>query len=153
MKRLLLLCLISLAINEVDKGPAANLKHSDSETNCDDYFPWDEDYGTFYDDENSNAPKGVSDCVDNLLWEQYEGKYYDKCCYIRFLTGGNMHTGCMLLTQEQYSDIIESKRRIEEGDKSFWVKQAPSSTVYALECSSSFIKIISLSSILLALIF
>ena len=158
MKRLLLLCLISLVLSETvsddDKGPAVHPKHSDSEIFCDEYFPWDEDSGNYYDDNSTNPiPQGVSDCVDTLLWEKYEERYYDRCCYLRFQTNGYMHAGCMLLTEEQFSDISESIRRIEEGDKKFWVKQAPSSKVYELDCSSSYLKIISLASILLALIF
>ena len=162
MNYILLLSLVSLVISVSDdlKGPAYNPKYPNAEEFCVDYFPWDEDLndgaGDWIDNHSSeypDIPNGVSDCVDTLLWDKYENRYYDRCCYVRFQFEGQMHAGCMELTEEQYLDIAESIRKMEQGDKRYWVTQAAGSKIYQLDCSSSFIKIVSIASILLALIF
>ena len=157
MNKILLLSLLTLVVSETisddAKGPAAHPKHYESERFCVDYFPWDEDYDKWYDDlDPSFIPQGVSDCVDTLLWDRYEGRYYDRCCYVRFQYQGYMHGACMSLTEEQFSDISESIRKMEEGNKRFWL--APAGTkIYQLDCNSSYLKLLSLATILLALIF
>ena len=107
MNKILLLSLISFAISISDdlKGPAVNPKHSEGTEFCVTYFPWDEDLndgeGDWYDNYYTDIPQGVSDCVDTLMWDKYEGKYYDRCCYVRFQKDGIMHGGCIALTEEQ----------------------------------------------------
>ena len=164
MKKLLLLCLISLVLTTVDeenKGPAANPKHNDGPALCTDYlvynnntetdnsYIWTDDHIT----DQTLLPQGVSDCVDNLLWVKTKNKYYDRCCYVRFQQEGKMHAGCIPLTEENYLDISETMRRMEDGDKTIWTSSGKNSKIYQLDCSSPYLKFLSLASILLALIF
>ena len=163
MNKILLLSLLSLALCQISddlKGPAAHPKHYESTRFCVTYFPWDEDLddgaGNWIDNDSSYdglIPQGVSDCVDTLMWDKYEGRYYDRCCYVRFQLDGIMHGGCIALTEEQFSDISESIRKMENGDKKYWVTQAAGSKIYQLDCNSSYLKILSLASIILALVF
>ena len=118
MKRLLLLCLISLVLSETvsddDKGPAVHPKHSDSKIFCDEYFPWDKDSGNYYDDNSTNPiPQGVSDCVDTLLWNKHEERYYDRCCYMRYMKQGQMLGTCFGIRREEYTDIVDAIHNIE----------------------------------------
>ena len=155
MNKILLLSLLSLVISVSDdlKGPAVNPKHDEATEFCVTYFPWDEDVNKWYDEFNDEIPNGVSDCVDTLMWDKYEGRYYDRCCYVRFQLKGVMHAGCIALTEDQYLDISESIRRMENGDKQYWVTEAKGSKIYQLDCNSSYIKLLSFASIILALIF
>ena len=157
MKKVLLFCLICFVMNISDdlKGPSINPKHYDSDKLCVDYFPWDEDIPDWIDNDYTqypNIPTGVSDCIDTLLWDEYDQRYYDRCCYVRFLIKGKMHQGCIALTESQYLDITESIRRMEEGDKAFWVSEAKGSKIYQLDCASSYIKALSFVFALIALI-
>ena len=155
MNKILLLSLLSLVVSVSDdlKGPAVNPKHDEATEFCVTYFPWDEDENKWYDEFNDEIPNGVSDCVDTLLWDKYEGRYYDRCCYVRFQLKGVMHAGCIALTEDQYLDISESIRRMENGDKEYWVTEAKGSKIYQLDCNSSYLKLLSFASIILALIF
>ena len=154
MKKVLLFCLICFVMNISDdlKGPSINPKHYDSDKLCVDYFPWDEDEVKWYDDFADEIPTGVSDCIDTLLWDKYDQRYYDRCCYVRFLIEGKMHQGCIALTESQYLDITESIRRMENGDKAFWVSEAKGSKIYQLDCASSYIQALSFIFALIALI-
>ena len=121
MKKLLLFWLISFAALQddeepLDKGPAYNIKHSQSDDYCARYFPYDEDDEDWIDNYRDDVPYSASECVDTLLWDKWEKRYYDRCCYIRFQIDGRMHGGCAELTEEQYLDISEIIRRIEDGD-------------------------------------
>ena len=98
-------------------------------------------------------PQGVSDCVDTLLWDNYDKRYYDRCCYIRLQHEGKMHSGCFSLNEEGYLDISEAIRQIEEGAPSAWTFDGPKNKIYQMDCHSTFIKILIGASILLALIF
>ena len=149
MKTILILSLIcfGLTVTDDEKGPAYNLKHSQSEEFCIDYNPFLS--GEVWTD--AFAPGGVSDCVDLLLWNGE--RYYDRCCYIRFQLEGDMHGGCIGLSEEHYLDITETIRRIEAGDKNLWTSGSANSKVYQLDCDSSYLKFLSIASILLALIF
>ena len=159
MNKILLLSLLSLALCQISddlKGPAAHPKHYEAKEFCVTYFPWDEDMndgaGMWIDDNSTYPiPQGVSDCVDT--WDKWEGRYYDRCCYVRFQLQGIMHGGCIALTEEQFSDISESIRKMENGDKKYWVTQAAGSKIYQLDCNSSYLKIFSLASIILAFVF
>ena len=158
MNKILLLCLFAfaLAVTEGEKGPAHYPKHSQSDKFCVDYFPYDNDKGTWTDEDNSfgeEYPTGASECVDTLLWDKYKQRYYDRCCYIRFQINGEMHGGCAILTEEQYLDIAETMRRIEEGDPLIIDKATANSKVYQLDCNSYFIKAFSIASFLIAFIF
>ena len=158
MNKILLLCLFAfaLAVTEGEKGPAHYPKHSQSDKFCVDYFPYDSDTRTWTDMDDSfgdEYPIGASECVDTLLWDKYEQRYYDRCCYIRFQINGEMHGGCAILTEEQYLDIAETMRRIEEGDPLIIDKATANSKVYQLDCNSYFIKAISIASFLIAFIF
>ena len=158
MNKILLICLFALAScirNSTDpKGPSANPKHPTAEKFCVDYFPWDEDENKWYDELTGSDPiRGVSDCVDTLLWDKYDIRYYDRCCFLRFQLDGVMHQSCMSLTEEQYLDISESIRKMEEGDKNYWTTtQARGSKIYQLDCSSSYLTLIYISLVLLSLI-
>ena len=128
MKKILIICLICFALSDNDKGPAANPKHPQSETSC----------------ISADAESGVSGCVDSLLWN---GKrYYDRCCYMRYQFNGKMDKGCTLLTEEQYLDIAETIRIKEEQYENNQMK------IYQLDCTSSYLKIVSIASALLALL-
>ena len=158
MNKILLLSLLTLVASETTsddlKGPAAHPKHYESEKFCVDMFPWDEEYEEWYDEKKTTTfiPQGVSDCVDTLLWDKWDNRYYDRCCYVRFQFKGEMHMACMSLTEEQYSDISESIRKMEDGNKRYWL--APAGTkIYQLDCNSSYLKLLSFATILLALIF
>ena len=155
MNKVLLLSLLSLVISVSDdlKGPAVNPKHNEATEFCVTYFPWDEDVNQWYDEFNTEIPNGVSDCVDTLMWDKYDNRYYDRCCYVRFQLKGVMHAGCIALTEDQYLDISESIIRMENGDKQFWVTEAKGSKIYQLDCNSTYLKLLSFASIILALIF
>ena len=155
MNKILLLSLLSLVVSVSDdlNWPAVNPKHDEATEFCVTYFPWDEDVNKWYDEFNDEIPNGVSDCADTLMWDKYEGRYYDRCCYVRFQLKGVMHAGCIALTEDQYLDISESIRRMENGDKEYWVTEAKDSKIYQLDCNSSYLKLLSFASIILALIF
>ena len=164
MKKILFLCLICMfnfsSISDDDKGPAINPKHYDSENFCYDYYAYQQyNYTTnelldtpyWLDNEsNENIPMGVSDCVDALLWDPYKDRYNDRCCYIRLRVNGEMHAGCIGLTEEQFMDTSETMRRIEAGDKNLWTSATKDAKVYQLDCASTYIKILSFASFLVA---
>ena len=132
MKNILILFLICINLSATlyDKGPAYNLKHSDSEINCSDI----------------KEPSGVSDCADSLLWSTKLNKYFDRCCYFRYQLNGKMIQGCTSITEEQYLDIAQTIREFEEAPH-----LEGKTKVYQLDCASSYLKIVSISSFLLAL--
>ena len=132
MKNILILFLICINLSATlyDKGPAYNLKHSDSEINCSDI----------------KEPSGVSDCADSLLWSTELNKYFDRCCYFRYQLNGKMSQGCTSITEEQYLDIAQTIREFEETPL-----LKGKTKVYQLDCASSYLKIVSISSVLLAL--
>ena len=136
MKTILLLCLVCLAFSNL--GPAANEKHSN--------------YNMFCNDEND--AESLSDCVDLNL---YDGeKYYDRCCFIRSQQLGTPAQGCQALTAEQYLDIVETKKKLEkEADQILKeeVGEGYHTKIYQIDCASSYIKFLSIASILLALLF
>ena len=159
MKMLLLFCLISFAalqddVSEYEKGPASNIKHAQSDKFCSVYFPYDEDNDTWVDDYYSGEfPYSSSECIDTLLWDKWDLRYYDRCCYVRFQFDGKMHGGCAPLTEDQYLDIAETMRKIEEGDPTIIARATRGCKVYQLDCNSNYIKALTIASILLALFF
>ena len=109
---------------------------------------------------DAHSAESVSDCVDRYL---YDGKkYYDRCCFVRRQFNGRETKGCEALTEEEYLDIVETKRKKEKEDDTRLRAQLSlieKSTdgyftkIYQIDCSSSFIKFFSFASIFLALIF
>ena len=164
MKAILLFSLVCFALSSTYsddlKGPAVNPKHTDAFTFCNLLSAWQADYrdsgdsGDWLDnDPDRSIPSGVSDCVDSLLWDSDKNKYYDRCCYVRLQLNGVMHGGCIGLSEEQYLDITETIIRMENGDKKIWTSEAKGAKVYQLDCSSSYLRLLSVATLLLALIF
>ena len=100
--------------------------------------------------DSDELPKGVSECVDFLLWDPYKERYNDRCCFIRLQVDGEMHAGCIGLTEEQFMDSTETIRRIEAGDKNLWTSASKGSKVYQLDCASSYLKVLYVASFLVA---
>ena len=163
MKKFLFITLIYLATSATnlydnldDKiGPAYNYKNQGSNVSCTDKSVYRTSDGQLRDDidENGNIPGGVSDCVDLLLWDDDQKKYFDHCCYVRFQYQGNMHAGCVPLMEEDYLDTTITKKRMEEGDKRFWPSFLANAKIYQLDCVSSYLKALSFTSILLLALF
>ena len=159
MKKLLFLSFLCIAISvdleyESNLGPAYNAKHSKYYT----YLPCTDAYvanggGWLDDDEGADVPNGVSDCVDRLLWDETKKIYYDHCCYVRFQIDGEMHAGCIGLSEENYLDTSITIKRMEEGDRLIWTRAGTNSKIYQLDCFSSYLKSISIASILLLALF
>ena len=99
----------------------------------------DDQYESSNEEGKVNYPFSYSDCIDRILNDG--DKYIEKCCYIRLQHRGTMHVGCIPLNQDQYSDIVETQRLIENGDKAFWGGELKNSKVYAIECSASYLKL------------
>ena len=123
--------------------------------------------GTFCDSRNS--PESSSDCVDLSLYGTAKftdkKKYYDRCCFVRFQLYGYMSAECKALTEEEYLDIVQTKKDLEKYyDERYRDEMIPilfdetntegySTKIYQIDCSSSYIKFLSIASILLALLF
>ena len=142
---------------EIEKkmGPALNAENRGTMQSCDDLYVGNGDGDLWLDDgEPDFLPGGVSDCVDLYLWSRKKGKYYDKCCYMRFQKSGKMHAGCIGLSQENYNDIAETIRKMEQGDKTIWTTRGINSKIYQLDCGSSYFKYITLAAVFfMALLF
>ena len=136
-------------------GPALNAENRGEMKSCSELYVGNGTGDNWLDDENhGNLPGGVSDCVDLYLWNSEKRKYFDKCCYIRFQKEGRMHAGCVGLSQENYNDIAETIRRMEQGDKSIWTRRGSNSKIYQLDCGSSYFKYITLAAVFfMALLF
>ena len=167
MKKILFICLICMysfsSISDDEKGPATNPRHDKADHFCYEYYAYQRyNYTTneviedpfWMDDEeelfDKTLPKGVSECVDFLLWDPYKERYNDRCCFIRLQVDGEMHAGCIGLTEEQFMDSTETIRRIEAGDKNLWTSASKGSKVYQLDCASSYLKILYVASFLVA---
>ena len=159
MKKLLILFLIYEVASVVDRsqekkeGPAYNIKNSGQKQSCTDRYVISNDTEWLEDSGTSFVPSGVSDCVDLLLYDQKKEKYYDHCCYVRFQLKGKMHAGCIGLSEENYLDTSVTMKRMEEGDRDIWTREAANSKVYQLDCFSSFLKSLPIASILLLALF
>ena len=76
-----------------------------------------------------------------------------------------MSTECKALTEEEYLDIVQTKKDLEKYyDERYRDEMIPilfdetntegySTKIYQIDCSSSYIKFLSITSILLALLF
>ena len=148
------LCLIylascSLTSHEKKLGPAHNIEDRGEDVpSCEERYAYKGD-GEWLDSEII----GLSDCVDLHLYSQNKSRYYDKCCYVRFQLDGDMHHGCIGLTQEQLIDTTETIRRMEEGDRTIWSSAATNSKIYQLDCGATYLKFISLAVVLISLLF
>ena len=93
----------------------------------------------------------LSECVDLKL------EYTDnKCCFMRYQKEGEIFKSCIPLREEEYLDIVETKKRIEEGFYKILYKgqdEGRQIKVYELDCSASSLKFLTFASILLALLF
>ena len=156
MKKLLFLTLIYLVTSldttlEKKTGPAYNAKNGGLISCSDRYVvndtEWLEESGAAF------VPLGVSDCVDLQLWSSSKKKYYDHCCYVRFQLNGKMHAGCVGLSEEHYLDTSNTMDRMEKGDREIWTRYAANSKIYQLDCFSSYLKSLSIASILLLALF
>ena len=159
MKKLLILFLIYEVASVVDRtqekkeGPAYNIKNSGQKQSCTDRYVISNDTEWLEDSGTSFVPSGVSDCVDRLLWSSVKDKYYDHCCYVRFQLEGKMHAGCVGLSEENYLDTSVTIRRMQNGDKDIWTRYGAKSKIYQLDCFSSYLKSLSIASILLLVLF
>ena len=161
MKKFLFITLIYLAasattVDESNFGPAYNYKNQGASYSCTDRSVYSDDSDQLRDDntdESEFIPGGVSDCVDLLLWDKKQRKYFDRCCYVRFQYQGNMHAGCIPLMEEDYLDTTVTIKRMEDGDRRFWPSFLANSKIYQLDCISSYLKALSFTSILLLALF
>ena len=156
MKQIILLLLIAYFVTSLNTeheerlGPAHNVEDRGEYTlSCSERYviknnKWlDDNSGTDF------VPAGVSDCVDLHLWSQPLQKYFDRCCYVRFQIDGDMHAGCVGLTQEYLNDSTETIKRMEKGDRAIWTRFAEGSKIYQLDCNSSYLKYFSLAFLLI----
>ena len=137
-KMYLLLALIFFFANQV-KG-AKNVDARDGKT-C------------FYMSDTDDV--SLSDCVDRRLSymastygdndQESDGKYYDKCCYIRAMLNGNYLYGCIGLERNETIDIVDS---INLGEKQLSrlyrangdIEEGQDFKVYSMDCKASYIK-------------
>ena len=157
MKKLLFLTLIYLVTSlntllEDKQGPAYNIKNKEAELSCEERYvrndtEWIEESGADF------VPLGISDCVDLQLYSKTKKKYYDHCCYVRFQLDGEMHAGCVGLSEENFLDIAATMTRMENGDREIWTRVGTGSKIYQLDCISSYLKNLSIASILLLALF
>lgn len=150
MKQIFLVLALIILVScqyEKEDGPAKNLeKRIDGET-CEGYYVH-KGNGEF-----TGYDFGASGCVDLKLYSQNKKKYFDRCCYARFMLKGEMHGGCVGLFRDQYIDITETMKRMQQGDKNIWTSYAKDSKIYALDCKASYLQFFALASVLLSLLF
>ena len=144
---ILLLALIYFASGQAHDGPAYNIPYRENEDSCENHYVH-EGNGEF-----RGENYGVSACADLNLYSNHKNRYFDKCCYVRFLLEGNMHGGCVGLFRDQIIDITETKKRMEQGDKNIWTSYAANSKIYELDCKGSNIRFLTLALALLSLLF
>ena len=133
MKKTLILFLICISFTNQSFGPTEK-RRADSPGSC------------------GGTPSSTSDCVDLKL----SGYTDEKCCYIRYQVEGAEEKRCIALTSEDYLDIVEFKRNYE--DKYYennykYVSEGQRIKVYEINCSSSYIKFLTFTSILFSLFF
>ena len=131
-------------------GPVEKAGRSDPDNICDAKFD----------------PESSSDCVDlsligASLYPNRNAKYYDRCCFVRYQIYGNIFEVCRALTEEEYLDIVETKKNMEkyydEMYREYYIEETITegyyTKIYKIDCASSYIKFFSIASILLALLF
>ena len=148
MKQILLvLALIYFASCQDKDGPANNIEYRDYAT-CEEKYVHNST-GEWLDDNDMS----VSDCVDLQLYSKNKGRYFDKCCFVRFQKEGVMHSGCVGLFRDQIIDITETIKRMENGDKNIWTSEGVNSKIYDLDCKASYIQIFAIAFALFGLLF
>ena len=103
---------------------------------------------------------GVSGCVDRDLYDNSSYfRYYDRCCYMRYMEQGQMKGTCFGIRREEYMDIVDAIHNIErEGvhhlrwdgiePRSNGIRFAPGDLhdhsagikIYELNCKSSYLQ-------------
>ena len=139
MKTILIFSLICFTLSVW--GPVDKIKNSNTEDVCDPL---------------TATANSLSDCVDlNLkVTDEDTGKthYADRCCFLRIQGNGNLLNLCYPLTEEQYLDITERIRQLED-ECSSSLDEGKRCKIYQLDCSASNIKFLSFAILLLALLF
>ena len=144
MWKIIFVSVLALSIcQEEGLGPAYNEKHKSSQTPCS---------RLSIEDGNNNFPGGVSDCIDLNLYDSSSEQYFDHCCYIRAQIKGTMYAGCIGLREEDYLDIVETKRKMEHEKNTIWAVTPKTSKIYDLQCYSTYLKAFSIF-LLLAFLF
>ena len=142
----LVLALIYFASCQDKDGPANNVEYRDYAT-CEENYVYNN--SEWLDDPDMS----VSDCVDLQLYSKNKGRYFDKCCFVRFQKEGVMHSGCVGLFRDQIIDITETIKRMENGDKNIWTSEGVNSKIYDLDCKASYIQIFAIAFALFGLLF
>ena len=148
MKQIILIfSLIYLASCQDNSGPANNIEDRSIYGTCADNYVHlgGGDFGKNY--------TGVSGCVDLQLYYSKAKKYFDKCCYVRFMQNGEMYGGCVGLYRDNSIDITETIRRMEDGDRNIWTRYGANSKIYELDCKASYTKFFAAAIALLSLLF
>ena len=133
MKKTLILFLICISFTNQSFGPTEK-RRADSSGSC------------------GGTPSSTSDCVDLKL----SGYLDEKCCYIRYQKEGGEVNECIPLTAEEYLDIVEYKRDFEKKyyeNNYKYLSEGQRIKVYEINCSSSYIKFLTFTSILFSLFF
>ena len=78
---------------------------------------------------------GVSGCVDRDLYVDASDiryyRYYDRCCYMRYIDQGEMYGRCVGVGREEYMDIV---------DTIHYVESTAGIKIYELNCKSSYLQ-------------
>ena len=78
---------------------------------------------------------GVSGCVDRDLYVDASDiryyRYYDRCCYMRYIDQGEMYGRCVGVGREEYMDIV---------DTIHYVESTVGIKIYELNCKSSYLQ-------------
>ena len=75
---------------------------------------------------------GVSGCVDRDLYVNISYiRYFDRCCYMRFMKQGQMFGTCLGILREEYMDIVDAIHNLERSAR---IK------IYELNCKSSYLQ-------------
>ena len=136
MKSILILFLLCLTFTTQDE--AYNAKNPNGQATCGE----------------EDSQESVSDCVDSKLY--IDNRNYDRCCFVRVQYEGSESKFCHYFTEEDYLDIVETKRKIEKELYDKYIKDENEGArikVYQIDCAASYIKFLSIASILLALLF
>ncbi len=143
----LVLALIYFASCQDKDGPANNVENREIYATCEENYVHNN--SEWLDDPDMS----VSDCVDLQLYSKNKGRYFDKCCFVRFQKEGVMHSGCVGLFRDQIIDITETIKRMENGDKNIWTSEGVNSKIYDLDCKASYIQIFAIAFALFGLLF
>ena len=98
----------------------------------------------------------VSDCADRRLSkdafeddgytdQDINGKYYDKCCYIRAKLQGSYIYGCIGLGRNETIDVIDYINLEEKQSSKYLrsiglIEEGQDFKIYSIDCKASYIK-------------